>query len=153
MGMNKNKHPELVISFVGITGLARTVLSEHVQNELFKLGYFWSHRQHEHACSRTPEFLDKDSLCINSHTWNPRHITYANAPVQPWGLPQLLYNVSTNYNLFLERAKEARVIEVKQTIDGVNATITSDEVQLDASELLTRVGEKAREIQKNNFGR
>ena len=140
------KHPELVLVFAGILGHARKVLSHNVQTNLFKLGYRWSPNDWDGR----PDCLDKDALCINSHSWNPRDITHSTAPVNPYGNPQLVFDAATQSDQFLAAAKEAAVVE--QTIDGVKATITFDEVKLDATDLLTSVGEQARKIQSDTFG-
>jgi hypothetical protein len=144
--MIKNKQPELILSFAGITGHARKVLSHNIQTNLFKFGYRWS----PNGWDGRPDCLDKDALCINSHEWNARDITYSTLPVNPHGAPQMVFDAATQADLFIEAAKKACCIQ--EIIDGVKVTVTFDEVKLDATDLLTSVGAKAREIQSQTFG-
>lgn len=145
--MKNNKRPELVISFAGLNGQARQIVSEYIQNALFKLGYIWSHG----LWDGKPEKTDASMLYICSQSWNPRHITYSDAQVVDTTVPTIVYNAVVDIDAFLTKAKENLV--AKTTIGGVIVTITPSEVKLDATELLSSVGQKAQAIQSETFGR
>jgi hypothetical protein len=143
--MKTKNRLSLILTFAGITGAARVALSEHVQNALFKLGYFWS------PCNwdGKPQMQDAEHLYICSACWNPAHITYSNGVIQPTEDCRI-FSATSQLADFLEAAKQG--LNEERVIEGVKVTITPNSIKLDPSEILARAGQEAKQIKNELFG-
>lgn len=135
---------QIVLSLVALVGMARNIVSERVQNELFQLGYYWGSRS-----DGIPRNLDSGALYINSPEWDAQRITWDAHP-QMAVSPSVVYDAATQLNEFLVAAKLALVTK-RYVIEGVQVTITPDEVKMDTTALLQRVAARARELQEEEF--
>jgi len=140
----KNNRIELIISLVAVAGHARRVLSENIQRNLFRLGYKWNYGEGK------PQNLDAAVLHVNSPDWNPTHITFEDEGPACTSGAAMVFDAITGSEEFLAAAKDALI--AKRVIEGVEVTITPNDVKLDATALLTRAGAEARRIQLELFG-
>lgn len=137
----KQKRPELILSLRQVTGEARKILSTHVQEQLFKLGYSW-------GSGKIITRADRENLHIFSPEWRRLDITYSDGPPQTTGSASFFD--ASQVTEFLTRAEEFSTI--KTNIHGVDITIRGDSVDLDPSKLLVDVSTHAKQLQHENFG-
>lgn len=138
----------LYVSFAKLTGLAREAVSAAIQTGLFALGYHWDTKS-------GPSYLYGESLHIASVEWNPFSITYCDETYAKNDvLNHKIFDAATEFEKFLEAAKLARASFTAEPIfiDGIKCTISKTGISLDASTLMTHVGEQARAKQKEIFG-
>ena len=140
----KNNRIELILSLASVVGHARRVLSENIQRNLFKLGYKWN------CGDNKPQNLDAAVLHVNSPEWNPTHITYEDEGPACSTSGAMFFDAVTGAEEFLAAAKNALI--AKRTIEGVEVTITPDDVKLDLTALSTRVAAEAKRVQGELFG-
>jgi len=151
--MTKSSLPELVLSFANLSGAARKLVSTHVQQVLFSLGYFWTAGTNRGDWVQgTAQYTDALSLHVQSPEWNPRHITYRSAPTTVNDqTPRSTFDAAHEVDGFLAEAK--RRVETRKTeINGVLVDISKDGVKLDATNLLAEVAREAEAMRKEIWG-
>lgn len=142
----KTNRPQLVISFAALAGSVRSLVSAHIQRELFKLGYVWSS-----ACwNGQPQETHQPYLFICSPEWSPTHITYCNGPlvIDPEDTCNTVTKVfdANDASAFLEAARVG--LREERVISGVNVVITPSGVELNPTKLLADVTKQANAIRQ-----
>ena len=142
--MKTNKRPELVLSLMALNGLAREIVSVHVQKALFAMGYVWSNG----LWDGDVQYSKEANLHICSQDWSPRHLTWSNEMLQTQHFCHI-YGAG-NVAEFLEAARNG--LREERVINGVKVVITPDSVVLNTSELLEKVSLAAKQIQGELWG-
>lgn len=146
MNDNTNSIPQLIISFVALTGAARVALQKYVQEELFKRGFRWA------GGEKYPCYEDTCGLMVGSRDWNKLEMTYfPNVPRQEcFSTPTRIFDATKEIEEFLLMAQG--LTEYHTEVRGVSVVITPTEVKLDTTAFLELVAADARRLQSQRFG-
>jgi hypothetical protein len=149
------KTVELLLDLSSVTGLARSVLSTNVQKNLFKLGYHWSgeapqNQEVKHTSYRTLRIMSPLAKSVMNIQYDSAEDTIIPNGVVVCDGVTAVYDVCTAYDQFLSDAKTMLVHD--EIIDGVKVKITPTTIDVNPTETIAAVTEKAKARQKELFG-
>jgi hypothetical protein len=133
--------------------LTRKVLSTNAQKNLFREGIEWAEGGTEPAHLEAPYLIVEDGKLFHS---NPADVVLH--AILGGEMPKR-FDINTEYDAFLQAVKQQKreLTENEDgrnlTIDGVRVKISEDKVEIDPTDLLASVANKAKEAQAAEFGR
>lgn len=146
-----SKRTALILLFTGITGLAYKLLSKEVQERLLKIGYKWAF--HDGVL----EIASGMGLLIGLHNNSgnkPQDIYNIHASERLAYTPVNVYEAADQLEAFLQAAERDFVPrEHKCKLDGLDVTITANDIKIDTKDLLDTVTREAVRIQNEIYGK